>query len=215
MYRCIAILGETESDPNQIIPHRLTVASVAKRRCSTSNMMRTLDGKARRSPFGRVRSLLSSSKLRQGASVDVAVLLPRNSPVHVFHPFRVHIAIKDDPVPLGTLAAHIVDNFAQDVGEEPVGPLTSRVVQHTVQGLLAQSLGIDYIGDALDTVNFLHCALQGLPGFGLASSCCTDHYQAVRHLLDLIQLNDLAKPGLVGGEVITPADRQKGIPQGS
>ena len=46
---------------NQTIPHRDTVAGVACSKLSTSRMIRTLSGIVKRSPLGRVNSLLSSS----------------------------------------------------------------------------------------------------------------------------------------------------------
>mmetsp|Transcript_20847 Transcript_20847/g.49450 ORF Transcript_20847/g.49450 Transcript_20847/m.49450 type:complete len:346 (+) Transcript_20847:6286-7323(+) len=54
------ISSVTTSLANHTMPHRLTVANVAYFKVSTSNMMRTFGGIARRSPLGRVRSLLSS-----------------------------------------------------------------------------------------------------------------------------------------------------------
>ena len=53
----------TVSSLNHTMPHRLTVASVAYFRFSTSNMMRTFEGRLRRSPLGKVSNLLSSRTL--------------------------------------------------------------------------------------------------------------------------------------------------------
>ena len=43
--------------------------------------------------------------------------------VQVLHPLRVHVAVKDNPLALVQLPAHIVDNLAQDVREQSVRPL--------------------------------------------------------------------------------------------
>ncbi len=43
--------------------------------------------------------------------------------VQVLHPLRVHVPVKDDPLTLVQLPAHIVNNLAQDVREQSVRPL--------------------------------------------------------------------------------------------
>mmetsp|Transcript_98082 Transcript_98082/g.299850 ORF Transcript_98082/g.299850 Transcript_98082/m.299850 type:complete len:346 (+) Transcript_98082:6210-7247(+) len=54
------ISGNTTSSANHTIPQRETVANVAYLSVSTSNMIRTCGGIAKRSPLGRVSILLSS-----------------------------------------------------------------------------------------------------------------------------------------------------------
>lgn len=50
-------------------------------------------------------------------------------PVQVLNPFRVDVAIKDDPVSLPAFTADIVDYLTQNVGEEAIVPFTCRRVE--------------------------------------------------------------------------------------
>jgi hypothetical protein len=43
--------------------------------------------------------------------------------VQVLHPFRVHVAVEDNPLALIQLSTDIVNNLAQDVREQAVRPL--------------------------------------------------------------------------------------------
>jgi hypothetical protein len=41
-------------------------------------------------------------------------------PIQVLDPFRIDIAIKDDPVSLTAFTTDVINKLAQDVGEQPV-----------------------------------------------------------------------------------------------
>ena len=87
-------------------------------------------------------------------------------PVQILNPHRIYIPVKYDPLALVQLAAHIVDNLAQDVREQPVRPLPGVGVQHAVQVLLGEGLGVDDVGHAL-------LALDALQGLEQDSPCST------------------------------------------
>jgi hypothetical protein len=50
-------------------------------------------------------------------------------PIQVLDPFRIDIAIKDDPVFLTAFTTDVIDNLAQDVGEQPVVSFTRRGIE--------------------------------------------------------------------------------------
>jgi hypothetical protein len=50
-------------------------------------------------------------------------------PIQVLDPFRIDIAIKDDPVSLTAFTMDVTDNLARDVGEQPVVPFTRRGIE--------------------------------------------------------------------------------------
>jgi hypothetical protein len=58
-------------------------------------------------------------------------------------------------VALATLATDVVDDLAEHVREETVIPLACRLIECAVQGVLVNSLRVDYVGDALDAIQAL------------------------------------------------------------
>jgi hypothetical protein len=170
-------------------------------------MIRTFGGRLRRSPFGRVRSLLSSRTLQTGVvSPGIARERDWDVPVEVLNPLGVDVAVKDDPVTLRALRTHVVHNLAEDVREESIVPLAGRRVERPVQRLLRDGLGIDHVRDAFGTRETLECGEEDAPGGRLSRRGGTDHHQSVLDVLDLVELDDLLKPSLVGDEVLLGAD---------
>ncbi|CAN7979471.1 unnamed protein product, partial [Ixodes pacificus] len=118
--------------------------------------------------------------------------------VEVLHPLRVHVPIKDDPLPLVDLPTHIVNDpthtqtprshsLSEDVSEESVCPFTRVGVQDSQNGALGTHLGVNDVGDSLDALQALQGLEQHLPGGRLAASARADHHQAVVQLRDLCQ----------------------------
>ncbi|KAG5457676.1 MAG: hypothetical protein BJ554DRAFT_2250, partial [Olpidium bornovanus] len=105
----------TTASLNHTMPQRLTVARVAYRSVSTSNIMRTFGGSASLSPLGSI-----------------------------LDPFRINVAVKNNPVPFRTLASHVVHDLSQDVGKQPVRPFPGGGVQSAVEGVLRHRLRVDH-----------------------------------------------------------------------
>jgi hypothetical protein len=49
--------------------------------------------------------------------------------IQVLDPFRIDIAIKDNPVSLTAFTTDVIDNLARDVGEQSVVPSTRRGIE--------------------------------------------------------------------------------------
>jgi hypothetical protein len=54
-------------------------------------------------------------------------------PIQVLDPFRIDIAIKDDPVSLTAFTTDVIDKLAQDVGEQPVVQFTRHGIERAIQ----------------------------------------------------------------------------------
>ena len=83
------------------------------------------------------------------------------------------------------------NSLPENVSEEPVTPLPRVGVQHTVQVLLGNGLGVYDVCHALNPLE----ALQGLeedpPGCALATPTGPHHHEAVVQLGDLVELQHL------------------------
>lgn len=79
----------------------------------------------------------------------------RGPPVEILNPFRVDIAIEDDPVSLSSLATDVIHDLAENMSEETVVPLAGRGVQGTVQRFLLNCLRINHVRNSLDAVQSL------------------------------------------------------------
>ncbi|KAH6607744.1 hypothetical protein Trco_004057 [Trichoderma cornu-damae] len=131
--------------------------------------------------------------------------------VQVLDPLGVDVAVEDDPVSLGVLAAEVVDDLAEDAGEEAVGPLSRGGVQVAVERLLGHDLGVDDVGDALDALDLLQGVEQEPPGGGLPGAGIANHHDAVVDLLDLVQLEDLGHPQVGDHEMALGGERADGF----
>jgi hypothetical protein len=71
-------------------------------------------------------------------------------PIQVLDPFRIDIAIKDDPVSLTAFTTDVINNLAQGVGEQPVAPFTRRGIERAIQCVFVHGLGVNDIGNSQD-----------------------------------------------------------------
>ena len=101
---------------------------------------------------GRQRQALS---IGQGKQLVVV-----QDGVEVLHPLGVDVAVKDDPLSLVNLTPDVVDNAAEDVGEQAITPLPRVGVQHSVELLLGQGLGVDHVGHTLHAFQSLQSLQQ-------------------------------------------------------
>ena len=130
----------------------------------------------------------------------------RDEPVQVLYPFWIHISVEDDPMPLRALSSDVVDNLPKDVSEETVVPFPRRLVERSVESVLVNRLGIDNVGDSLDSVQSFESGEEDLPGLSLSASRGSDHHQSVLNHVDLVELDDLVDPKLSHDEMSFGAD---------
>lgn len=83
------------------------------------------------------------------------------------------------------------NNLPEYVCEEPIGPLACVGVQHSVQCLLADSLGVDDVSDSLHALKVFQRLEQHPPRRALARPTWPHHHQAMVQVTDLIQLQNL------------------------
>ena len=124
-----------------------------------------------------------------------------NPPVEVLHPFGVDVAVEDDPMTLRALCANVVDDLAEDVREEAVVPFASGRIERAVKRLLRNCLWVDNVRDAFDAGQALERGEEDSPCGRLSRCRRADHHQAVLDVLDLVELDDLLQPDLIGDEV--------------
>ena len=77
------------------------------------------------------------------------------------------------------------------MSEQPVTPLPRVGVQHSVQILLGDGLGVDGVCHALHTFQPLQGLEQHSPGGRLAAAAGSHHHEAVVELGDLVELQYL------------------------
>jgi hypothetical protein len=153
------------SSLNHTMPQRLTVASVAYLRSCTSKKMRMLGGSARRSPFGSVRSLLSSSSAfrfstHSGSTspskmIQCRLFISPRTCTPVGRTWRSIFSLtKKKKIQRNSVAAYVVDDPAEDSSEEAVGPLARGRLQRAEELVLCDRLRIEYMRLALHAV---HC----------------------------------------------------------
>ena len=116
-------------------------------------------------------------------------------PVEVLNPDGIHVTVKDDPLPLVKLPTHVVNNLTQDVRKQSVCPFPGVGIQHPVQVLLGQGLGVDHVGHALNTLQALQCLEEDAPGRRLAGAAGPHHHQPVVQVCDLVELQHFVHPG--------------------
>ncbi len=107
---------------------------------------------------------------------------------------------------LRTLAANVVYDLPEDVGEESVVPFSSRLIQGAVQIILVHCFRIDDVGNALDAFEAFQSCHKDVPGVRFATARWTDHHEPVLNLLDLIELQNLGYPTRPGDKLPFTAD---------
>jgi hypothetical protein len=77
-------------------------------------------------------------------------LISEYLPIQVLDSFGIDITIKDDPVSLTAFTTDVINNLAQDMGEQPVVPFTRRGIESAIQCVFVRGLGVNDIGNSLD-----------------------------------------------------------------
>jgi len=115
--------------------------------------------------------------------------------VEILNPFRVYVAVEDDPLTLVQLPSHIVNDLPKNVGEQTIRPLPGIGVKDSVEVLLAQSLGVDHMRHPFNALQPLQGFEEHFPGSGLARPTRANHHEAVVEVGDLVELDHLLHPG--------------------
>lgn len=162
----------------------------------------TFGGKLRRSPLGSVSNLLSSrTELRFSTHSG------STSPSKMIHwrfcssPRTLSIILKLDERFLPFIYKtkfRTVNNskmwqnsLPEDVREQAISPFASVGVQGSIQVVLADGLGVNYVSHTLNTLQPLQSFEQHPPCHSLSTAWRSHHHQTMVDLCDLVQLENL------------------------